>query len=326
MSARASPGVQASPRVSVVTPFYNTEPFLKECIESVLSQTYGDFEYVLANNRSTDGSFDIAQSYARKDSRIRLVDCETHVGQVPNYNRAIARISPESEYCKVVQADDWIYPECIEKMVDLARQNPTVGLVSSYYFHGRNISGVGLPPERSVVAGREVCRMQLLDNSRFFFGSPTTVFYRTAALRGRNPVYSESALHEDTELCYELLRTWDFGFVHQILSYSRTENASVTQSVRDHGLTLLDHFINVSKFGKEYLSEEELTPCLARSHSRYMRFLGTSLLRSRGERFWDYHARGLRSIGQSLSKRKLVFPYVVLGLWGALRRRLAGQA
>ncbi len=317
--------LRAMPRVSVVTPFYNTEPFLGECIESVLSQTYGNFEYVLANNRSTDGSFEIARSYARKDSRIRLVDCETHVGQVPNYNRAVAMISPDSEYCKIVQADDWIYPECIARMVDIANRNPTVGLVSSYYFHGKNISGVGLPPGRDVIPGRDLCRMQLLDNSRFFFGSPTTVLYRNSALQGRSPVYSESALHEDTELCYEVLRTWDFGFVHQILSYSRAENAAVTQVVRDHGLTLLDHFINVSKFGKEFLTQEELPRCLARARSRYLRFLGANMLRSRGERFWDYHARGLQSIGLSLSKLGLVFPYAVLGLLAALRRRVAGQ-
>jgi glycosyltransferase involved in cell wall biosynthesis len=316
----------STPRVSIVTPFYNTAPYLGECIESVLAQTHREFEYVLLNNRSTDGSLQIAQSYARRDARIRLIDCQTHVPQVPNYNRALASISPHSEYCKVVQADDWIYPECVQKMVELADRNPSVGLVSSYYFHGANICGAGIAVERRVVAGRELCRMQLLDNSRFFFGSPTTVLYRTAALRGRQPVYSESAMHEDTELCYELLRDWDFGFVHQILSYSRKENPSVTQSVRDHGLTLLDHLINVTKFGPEYLSAEELARCRAQARSRYMRFLGISLLRARGERFWDYHARGLQSIGLSLSRLELVFPHALLGLWAALRRRLSRGA
>ena len=123
-----------------------------------------------------------------------------------------------------------------------------------------------------------------------------------------------------------LLRACDFGFVHQILSYSRKENPSVTQSVRDHGLTLLDHFINLTKFGPEYLSEDVLQPCLARARARDTRFLGTSLLRGRGERFWEYHARGLQSIGVSLSRTGLVFPHALLGIWAALRRRMASGA
>ena len=60
--------------VSVVTPFYNTAAYLEECIESVLAQTYRDFEYLLVNNKSTDGSREIAARYAAKDPRLRLLD------------------------------------------------------------------------------------------------------------------------------------------------------------------------------------------------------------------------------------------------------------
>ena len=61
--------------VSVVTPFYNTAPYLAQCIESVLAQTYPHFEYILMDNCSTDGSAEIAETYARRDSRIRLIRC-----------------------------------------------------------------------------------------------------------------------------------------------------------------------------------------------------------------------------------------------------------
>ena len=60
-----------SPLVSVLTPFYNTAPYLAECIESVLAQTRGDFEYLLVDNCSTDGSDDIAAGYAARDPRIQ---------------------------------------------------------------------------------------------------------------------------------------------------------------------------------------------------------------------------------------------------------------
>src|SRR5262245_47486686 len=99
-----------APRVSVVTPFYNTERYLEECIRSVLGQTYTEFEYLLVDNWSTDRSREIAADYARQDARIRLVRNPVFVGQVENYNGALAQIAPESSYCKLVQADDWLYP------------------------------------------------------------------------------------------------------------------------------------------------------------------------------------------------------------------------
>src|ERR1700691_640839 len=96
------------PMVSVVTPFHNTAPYLAQCIESVLAQSYSRFEYILADNCSTDGSGEIAETYARLDARIRLVRREQVLSQVQNYNSSLAVISEVSQYCKIVQADDWI--------------------------------------------------------------------------------------------------------------------------------------------------------------------------------------------------------------------------
>ena len=113
----------AHPLVSVVTPFYNTAPYLAQCIESVLAQTYPHFEYILMDNCSTDGSAEIAETYARRDSRIRLIRCSEFLSQLANYNRALTQISDESEYCKIVQADDWIFPNCLQLMVQAFKQS-----------------------------------------------------------------------------------------------------------------------------------------------------------------------------------------------------------
>src|SRR5258708_32283098 len=102
------------PLVSVVTPFHNTAAFLAQCIESVLRQSYTQFEYILVDNCSTDGSGDIAETYARRDSRIRLIRRTELLSQVQNYNAAIAEISDETKYCKIVQADDYIFPDCFK--------------------------------------------------------------------------------------------------------------------------------------------------------------------------------------------------------------------
>src|SRR6188768_813307 len=115
------------PLVSVVTPVYNGADFIVECIESVLRQTYKNFEFIICNNCSKDGTLEIAKRYAAQDSRIKLFDNDTFLGVIDNHNLAFSRISPESKYVKVISADDWLFDECLEKMVALAEANPAVG-------------------------------------------------------------------------------------------------------------------------------------------------------------------------------------------------------
>ena len=94
--------------VAVVTPVYNGEKYLVECIESVLAQTYHNWHYTIVNNCSTDKTLDIAERYAKMDGRVRVLSYNEFVGAIENHNRAVRIISPDSKYCKVVSADDWI--------------------------------------------------------------------------------------------------------------------------------------------------------------------------------------------------------------------------
>src|SRR4029453_7926772 len=101
------------PFVSVVTPVYNGEEFLAECIESVLRQDYPWSEYTIVNNRSTGGKLENAQSYAKKDRRIQLKTNSSVVGACENHNIAFGSVPAHAKYCKVVSADDWLEPACI---------------------------------------------------------------------------------------------------------------------------------------------------------------------------------------------------------------------
>src|SRR5690349_20709890 len=97
------------PYVSVVTHFYNTAAYLEQCIESVLNQSYQNFEYILVNNCSTDGSAAVAHRYAVLDSRLRVLKPARFLTQMQNYNYSLRQISAKSRYCKIVQADDWLF-------------------------------------------------------------------------------------------------------------------------------------------------------------------------------------------------------------------------
>jgi glycosyltransferase involved in cell wall biosynthesis len=318
----------AQPLVSVVTPFYNTEDFLEECIESVLNQSYSNWEYVLVNNCSTDRSTLIAAHYAQKDRRIRLLHNSTFLSQVQNYNHALRKISPRSAYCKIVQADDWILPDCLMKMVALATAYPTVGLVSSYYVGGKGVDHIGLPFDIHYLSGSDICK-QFFKNHVSLFGSATCVMIRSDLVRNRTSFYDESAwMFEDIEACFELMLESDFGFVHQILSYTRRDNESIWSRIRAFHPGRVSRVIQVRKFGPKFLSPAEYHRCLTRTELEYYWFLGACLWsRWRDKEFWKFHNSGLSYAGTFLEWRRVLQYAVPAGLIGGARaaRRVVQQ-
>jgi glycosyltransferase involved in cell wall biosynthesis len=309
--------LDSTPFVSVVTPFYNTREFLAECIESVLRQTYQNWEYILVDNWSTDGSSEIAKEYAsRFPGKIRLIRTQSFLPQVPNYNFALTCISRDSKYCKMVQADDWIYPECLERMVAVAESDPCIGIVSSHYLRGvpggGHVEGHGLPYAKGVIPGREICKRQLL-GSMYVFGSPTVLLYRSEIVRSTSPFFDESVLHDDTDTSYRILQKWKFGFVHQILSFLRVHDDSIRGSALDFNPNILDRLLQLSKFGPVYLEQDEFARLLQKVKSEYYGFLARRLLAGARRAFWQYHISGLKSGGLRLEKW-LLFKHVCLEL------------
>ena len=218
----------------MVTPVYNGADVIEECIESVLAQTYDSWEHVIVDNCSTDGTREIARRYADGDARIRLVTPEEFVGVVESGNRSLREISPDSTYTKVVHADDWLFPECLERMVGLCEENPSVGVVSAYRLEETRVTLTGLPHSITVIPGREMARSILLGGPYpQLFGSPSSLLIRSDLIRSRDPFYDvqfdiseDHPFTEDLAACLEILRDSDFGFVHQVLTFTRRNEDS----------------------------------------------------------------------------------------------------
>ncbi len=288
--------------VSVVTPVHNTARYLAQCIESVVAQTYTNFEYIVVDNCSTDGSGDIAAEYARRDPRIRVLRRSQLLAQVPNYNSALAEISEGSEFCKIVQADDFIFPDCLHLMVQAFQQSSSIGLVGSYFLKGATVRGPTFPFPTSRMSGKDVARKYLLEGG-YLFGSPTSVAYRSSIVRDQDPFFDESLLHEDTEKCMQLLENWDFGFVHQVLSFLRMGNDSISSATHGMQPDALDRYIIVQRFADEFLEPAVAAELRARTRREYYQMLSREAIRLREDAFWRYHRRGLATLGESIDRQ-----------------------
>jgi glycosyltransferase involved in cell wall biosynthesis len=292
--------VAAQPLVSVVTPVYNGEKYLSECIESVLTQTYSNWEYIVVNNCSTDRSLEIAENYAEKDKRIRIHNNQEFVSALQNHHLAFRLVSPQSKYCKVVHADDCIFPECLMQMVTVAEAYPSVGIVGAYRLDGAQVNLDGLPYPSTVVSGREICRSRLLGGP-YVFGSPTSLLMRSDAIHRREVLYDEInfSAHADMAACFEVLQEWDFGFVHQVLTYTRRHNGAATAFARKVNSYIASELLVLKKYGPIYLDTLEYERCLNKRLKRYYRFLGKSVFQQRDKQFWEYHKNVLSSLGFS---------------------------
>lgn len=289
------------PLVSVVTPAYNEEKYLGECIESVLAQSYSNWDYTIVDNASTDRTQAIARKYATRDPRIRVISNNTLIPAVANFNNALRQISSASKYCKMVLADDWIFPECLERMVAVMEGHPSVGIVGAYGLQSQWVLWTGLPYASNVVSGREICRQRLLGGP-YVLGSPTSVLFRSDLVLSRDPFYNESNLHAaDSEACFELLKGSDFGFVHQVLTFSRERDNSLLQASRELNASAADILHELVAYGPYYLTANEQAERLDTTLSIYYDFLAASLLQRRGKSFWDFHKGRLKEDGIGFS-------------------------
>lgn len=305
--------ISSEPLVSIVTPVYNGELYLAECIESILSQTYQNWEYIIVNNCSKDRSLEIARKYAEEDRRVRVHDNIDFLNALQNFNHSLRLISPDSKYCKIVHADDWIFPDCIMKMVKVAEDNTTVGIVGSYRLVGTVVESTGLPYQKIVIPGREMTRMNLLDGP-YTFGSPSALLIRSDLIRAKEKFYNELHPGADTEVCCELLQNHDFGFVHQVLSYSRVHAFSVSSSLTWINHRIANNFYSFMLYGSQVMTADEFNAAKKKRLQAYYRFLGSKISRLADPSFRRYHKEWLERLGFSLCWPRVIWAAILLAL------------
>ena len=118
------------PLVSVVMTVYNTEPYLAEAIESILSQTFTDFEFIIVDDGSEDGSVEVIRQYAEGDCRIRLIELAENVGLCIARNAGLS--AAEGDFFTTMDSDDISSPTRLRKQAAFLKAHPEVGAVGVF--------------------------------------------------------------------------------------------------------------------------------------------------------------------------------------------------
>ena len=164
--------------IHVVMPVYNAAPFLRQAVNSVLAQTYGDFELIAVNDGSTDDTLDILRDYAARDERIRVYT-QANVGTSPTLNRGIELA--EGEWIFLMHADDLMRPNRLERQLQFIREHPELSLVSSLVRHIDSRNRV-IGRDHSKLVTPEAVEQVIASNGLIGISHPAVAFRRSAVL------------------------------------------------------------------------------------------------------------------------------------------------
>ena len=195
-----------APEISVIVPVYNVEQYLVKCIDSILSQTFTDFELLLIDDGSPDRCGEICDEYAKKDERIRVFHQENSGVSTA---RNIGLEMMKGQYLAFVDADDWIYPHYLQYLYEALQGNEAAGLII-HGFQSFDTNGIPLPAKllpnrfyRKEKFGYAICECRLTE-----WGYSASKLYKADIIRA-NHLRFDTRLH-----CLE-----DLLFMDQYLLY-----------------------------------------------------------------------------------------------------------
>jgi len=155
------------PIITVLMSVYNGQKYLQEAIESILSQTFTDFEFLIINDGSIDSSSEILHKYAQEDNRISIVNNERNIGLTKSLNKGL-RLA-KGQYIARMDADDISLPKRLEKQVEFMEKNPCIGLLGTFAraidIHGKEFAQLRYPESHNEIV------LRLIKDNLFCHGS-----------------------------------------------------------------------------------------------------------------------------------------------------------
>ncbi len=224
----SNPTIPPTPLVSVCIPSFNHERTIRQAIDSVLGQSFRDFEFLVVDDASSDATASIVAAYS--DPRLRLVRNPANLGMVRNWNRCLELTS--APFVQFLFADDYLLPGCLDRKVEALSIAPDITLVFS---GSRIVDSAGRilltrkPFARDrVFAGPALARQSF--RTRNLFGEPSNVLFRRSFLARTGPFHEDITYSVDWDLWLRLACFGRVAYLADPLSAFRVSRTSVTGS------------------------------------------------------------------------------------------------
>lgn len=241
------------PEVSVIMAVYNGAPYLRQAMESILNQTFSNFEFIIVDDGSTDGTWDILTEYVNRDQRIVLVPNKENTGLTKSLNKGLELA--KGEYVARQDADDVSLPERFEKQVALLDKHPEVVLVSCDI---EVINSEGCPVKKH----QRACDSDLVAWYLLFYnyvaGHSQVMFSQKSAMNLGG--YSENYYCcQDYELWCRLIKVGKVVILPEVLLQQRihTKSISAKKKLEQEAYTLIQVRHNIKQLLGEEISLEE---------------------------------------------------------------------
>lgn len=214
---------ETGPMVTVLMPVYNGERYLRDAVESILNQTFKDFELLIINDGSSDGSRDIIKSY--NDKRIRFVENEKNLNLIATLNRGLDLV--RGKYVARMDHDDTSLPDRLAEQVAFLERNPDIGACGTYV----RIFRPGFKMTVRYPTDPDGIKVRLLFRTPF---AHPTVMMRMDLIRKYHLYYDPDYLHaEDYELWYRFNKIVPLANIPKVLLNYRLHNSSISRTHRD---------------------------------------------------------------------------------------------
>jgi glycosyltransferase involved in cell wall biosynthesis len=235
------------PRVTVLMPVHNSEMYLSESIESILNQTYGDFEFIIINEDPGSITRAILDRYSKKDDRIKVYHQERQ-GLIASLNKGCELAN--GEYIARMDADDICLPERLERQLSFMDENPSVGVCGSWaeiIDSNGDLIGNFCPPTSTAL---------IKWNLIFYCGiaHPSAIFRKESVKE--LGFYHKDCLHcEDYDLWVRAMNHFEFGNIPEFLLKLRKHNRNLTLVYyQEHG----NNVLKVSQRAADHILKQEI--------------------------------------------------------------------
>ena len=223
------------PKVSVVMPAYNAEKYIGEAIESILNQTFADFEFIIIDDGSTDRTKEIILEY--DDPRIVLLENEKNSGIVVSLNKGLD--AAVGEYIARMDADDIAVPKRLQIQTEYMEQHPEIGVLGS----GIHIFGANIEPyDRVYTTNAAQLKAELIFNS--CVAHPTVMMRRAVLKQGKLYYKSEFAGAEDYCLWWDISKISNIATLPNILLNYRVHSTQITQKKDESYYNMMRELMN----------------------------------------------------------------------------------